>query len=138
MVARDSAQRMTKERAEACRKGAAAKIKKAPKIKDKRVEKLLQARAQARKKRDFAMADGLRDQLISMGYDVVDGAKGTSFCVSKTDKAGTINRRKQQAKQRTAAEIPVKTKGKRPAVKVVEEEQEEEEDEEEEDEEDED
>jgi len=47
-----------------------------------KVESLIQARADARKAKDFAQADAIRDELASMGVVIEDGAKGTSWRVA--------------------------------------------------------
>jgi len=45
---------------------------------DAEAEKLLAARGEARKHRDFAEADRLRDELAAMGYEIKDRPDGTS------------------------------------------------------------
>lgn len=47
-----------------------------------KVEDLIQARADARKAKDFAKADAIRDELTGMGVVIEDGAKGTSWRVA--------------------------------------------------------
>jgi len=47
-----------------------------------KVEDLIQARADARKAKDFAKADAIRDELTSLGVIIEDGAKGTSWRVA--------------------------------------------------------
>lgn len=44
-----------------------------------RIESLIAARAAARKNRDFAESDRLRDELLSMGVAIKDGAGGTTW-----------------------------------------------------------
>jgi cysteinyl-tRNA synthetase len=43
------------------------------------VDALVAARSAARSERDYARADALRDELMSLGWDVVDGASGPSL-----------------------------------------------------------
>ena len=43
---------------------------------DEEVEKLLQARQEARKNKDWAKADALRDQIKEMGYIIEDTPQG--------------------------------------------------------------
>ncbi len=42
------------------------------------VERLLERRAEARGRRDFASADALRSDIVALGYDVTDGPEGQS------------------------------------------------------------
>ena len=46
---------------------------------EEQVEGLLKARAAARKAKDFAKADAIRDELTSMGVVIEDGAKGLKY-----------------------------------------------------------
>jgi cysteinyl-tRNA synthetase len=43
---------------------------------DKRALELLEQRENARRERDFAAADGIRDQLEALGWEVRDTAEG--------------------------------------------------------------
>jgi cysteinyl-tRNA synthetase len=45
----------------------------------KQVEQLLQERAEARRKKDFARADAIRQQLSQMGVSIKDGPSGTTW-----------------------------------------------------------
>eukprot|EP00440_Ansanella_granifera_P026846 gb/GFBE01029151.1/.p1 GENE.gb/GFBE01029151.1/~~gb/GFBE01029151.1/.p1 ORF type:complete len:731 (+),score=167.19 gb/GFBE01029151.1/:1-2193(+) len=63
---------------EVCRGGAVDKEFEA------RVEKLIQERADARKAKDFARADAIRDEIASLGVVLEDGGKGTSWRVGTT------------------------------------------------------
>eukprot|EP00913_Durusdinium_trenchii_P032346 g30286.t2 len=47
-----------------------------------KVESLIQARADARKAKDFGKADAIREELTSMGVIIEDGAQGTSWRVA--------------------------------------------------------
>jgi cysteinyl-tRNA synthetase len=44
-----------------------------------RVEELLQQRQQARKEKDFALADKIREELTAMGVQVQDTPAGTTW-----------------------------------------------------------
>ncbi len=43
------------------------------------VERLMQERQDARRRRDFAAADRLRDELLALGILVEDGPQGTRW-----------------------------------------------------------
>lgn len=47
-----------------------------------RVEALIEARARARKDRDFGRADAIRDELLAEGIELVDGPSGTTWKMS--------------------------------------------------------
>ncbi|CAK9000894.1 unnamed protein product [Durusdinium trenchii] len=49
---------------------------------EEKVESLIQARADARKAKDFGKADAIREELTSMGVIIEDGAQGTSWRVA--------------------------------------------------------
>ena len=49
---------------------------------DAEIEKLIQAREQARENRDFGTADEIRDQLKSMGVILEDSKSGTTWKIS--------------------------------------------------------
>lgn len=44
-----------------------------------KVEGLIAARAQARKAKDFAAADRLRDEIAALGVEVLDGKDGATW-----------------------------------------------------------
>jgi len=46
-----------------------------------RIESLLAERAAARRQKDFARSDGIRDQLLQMGVELRDGPAGTQWKV---------------------------------------------------------
>ena len=43
------------------------------------IQELISTRQEARERRDFATADGIRDQLISMGIEISDAPEGTTW-----------------------------------------------------------
>lgn len=51
-------------------------------IDDARVEEMIAARNAARKAKDFAEADRLRDELMAMGVEIKDGPEGTTWSVA--------------------------------------------------------
>ena len=44
-----------------------------------RIEELIQARSEARKTRDFTLADKIRDELLAMNIEIKDSPNGTSW-----------------------------------------------------------
>ena len=46
---------------------------------DAEIEMLIQQRQDARKNKDFAQADAIRDQLLAMGIQIEDTAGGTRW-----------------------------------------------------------
>jgi cyanophycinase-like exopeptidase len=54
------------------------------------VETLLDLRRQAREKRDWPMADQLRDRLIALGVEVQDTPQGTTWVLSRNPLAGAV------------------------------------------------
>ena len=44
-----------------------------------KVEPMLAARSEARKRKDFAESDRLRDALLAMGVEIKDGPTGTTW-----------------------------------------------------------
>ena len=46
---------------------------------DGKIDELIAERQNARQKGDFATADGIRDQLMSMGIEISDTPQGTTW-----------------------------------------------------------
>jgi cysteinyl-tRNA synthetase len=46
-----------------------------------RIEAMLAERAEARKKKDFARSDAIRDELLALGVELRDGPSGTTWKV---------------------------------------------------------
>jgi cysteinyl-tRNA synthetase len=44
-----------------------------------KVAPLLEARSEARKRKDFAESDRIRDELLAMGVEIKDGPTGTTW-----------------------------------------------------------
>ena len=44
-----------------------------------RVEALISARADAKERKDWSAADGIRDELIALGISIKDGPEGTTW-----------------------------------------------------------
>ena len=44
-----------------------------------RIEELIQARSEARRSRDFTLADKIRDELLAMNIEIKDSPNGTSW-----------------------------------------------------------
>ena len=55
----------------------------APSVNAARVEKLVDERAAARKARDFARADAIRDELAKAGIELEDSRQGTRWRVAR-------------------------------------------------------
>ena len=53
-----------------------------PEVDEAKVEELLKARTDARKAKDFATADRIRDELAAMGVTIKDGPEGTTWEVA--------------------------------------------------------
>jgi cysteinyl-tRNA synthetase len=51
-------------------------------IDEQRVEAAIAARAEARKAKDFARSDALRDELLAIGVAIMDGPEGTTWKVA--------------------------------------------------------
>ena len=50
---------------------------------DAEIKSLIEKRAQAKKNKDFALADSIRDDLLSKGIELVDTREGTTYRIIK-------------------------------------------------------
>ena len=50
---------------------------------DIEIKSLIEKRAQAKKNKDFALADSIRDDLLSKGIELVDTREGTTYRIIK-------------------------------------------------------
>jgi cysteinyl-tRNA synthetase len=48
-------------------------------LSDSRIDELLAERSEARKNKDYARADEIRDQLDAIGVEIMDSADGTTW-----------------------------------------------------------
>ena len=50
---------------------------------DAEIKTLIEKRAQAKKNKDFALADSIRDDLLSKGIELIDSREGTVYRIIK-------------------------------------------------------